>query len=75
MDDEGFGYKDNGADIWDDQDGDQEPGNKKRKKLAKDEQTMNQFLYSAGQKPKKGMPVVKKQAVKVNEQESKDILN
>lgn len=41
VDDEGFGYKDNGADIWDEQDGEQEPGSKKRKKLAKDEQTMN----------------------------------
>ncbi len=41
VDDEGFGYKDNGADIWDEQDGEQESGSKKRKKLAKDEQTMN----------------------------------
>jgi hypothetical protein len=32
-------------------------------------------LYNAGQKPKKAMPVMKKPAAKVNEQESKDIMN
>lgn len=43
VDDEGFGYKDNGGEIWENQ-SDEDGDNKKRggkRKLAKDEQTIN----------------------------------
>lgn len=40
VDDEGFGYKDNGGEIWDEQD-DEHEGTKKKRKLQKDDQTIN----------------------------------
>lgn len=37
VDDEGFGYKDNGGEIWEQGDDDQAKGKKKSRKLNKDE--------------------------------------
>lgn len=36
---------------------------------------MNQFMFNASLKPKKPVAQVKKPLLKVNEQESKDIMN
>lgn len=77
VDDEGYGYQDKGGEIWDVNDDDEAEagGKKKRRKLAKDEQTINSFMFNASLKGNK--PAVKKAAPvpKVNEQESKDIMN
>jgi len=61
VDDEGFGYKDQGGEIWDHDDDEQDEGEKKKKrKLGKDEQTINAFMFNASLKGKK--PAVKKVA-------------
>jgi len=66
VDDEGFGYQDNGGEIWEANDDDDNVGGekKKKRKLGKGEQTINAFMFNsslAGKKPaiKKVAPVAK----------------
>lgn len=73
MDDEGFGYKDHGGEIWDTNE-EGRPRDSKRRKLARDQEQINQYIVNNAQK-KKVAPQARKPAAKVTEQESKDIMN
>ncbi len=75
MDDEGIGYRDHGGEIWDTnqgEEGDSKAG--KRRKLAKDEQPLHQFVINTAQKKKAPLAAAARKST-VNEQESKDIMN
>ena len=79
VDDEGFGYKDHGGEIWDNQSDDEYGQNgadkKKKRKLVQGEQTINQFMFNASMKPKKPTAQAKKPVNAVNELESRNIMN
>jgi len=79
VDDEGFGYKDNGGEIWDQAEDDEGPkGSKKKSRKVNKSDAIDKFMFpvSAMQASKKKQVVSKKgEAPVVGAQQSKDIMN
>jgi hypothetical protein len=75
VDDDGFGYRDHGGEIWE-VDEEREDKQKKRRKLDKNEQMITEFMGPESMIKKSNLNVKPKNALpKVSAAQSKDIMD